>query len=112
VRPGLTFSVSHDYHFHDASLIEVAADWEMNAKWHLSFDIQRDITGGGNWDRTIQIARRFHEWQIIVGYEFDKGEESSLVTVSISPTRSELHRPSWRFQPRDVSAFQLAESAR
>ena len=111
-RPGLTFSASHDYHFHDASLLKLAADWEMNAKWHLGFDIQRDITGGGNWDRTIQVSRRFHEWQVVLGYEFDKGQDSSLVTISVSPTRSELHRPSWRFQPRSVTAFQLAESAR
>ena len=111
-RPGLTFSASHDYHFHDASLLKLAADWEMNAKWHLSFDIQQDLAGGGNWDRTIEIARRFHEWQVILGYEFDKGQDSNLVTIHVSPTRSEIHRPSWRFQPRSIAAFQLAETAR
>ena len=111
-RPGLAFSLSHEYHFHDASLLKLAADWELSPKWQLRFDVQQDISGRGNWDRTVEVARRFHEWQVILGYEFDKGDDSSLVSVHISPTRTELYRPSWRFQPRSVAAFQLAESAR
>ena len=111
-RPDLAFSLGYDYHFHDASVLKLAADWELNPKWHLRFDIQHDVSGGGDWDRTIEIARRFHEWQIILGYEFDKGDDDSMVTIHVSPTRTQLHRPSWRFQPRSVEAFQLAESAR
>ncbi len=111
-RPDLTFSVGHQYHFHDASLISVAADWELDPKWHLRFDIQHDVSGGGDWDRTVEISRRFHEWQVVVGYSFDQGKDANTVSIGISPTRTQLYRPSWRFQPRSVESFQLAEGAR
>jgi len=111
-RPNLTFSISHDYHFHDASLLRFAADWDIDPKWSLGFDVQQDVAGGGNWDRTIELTRRFHEWQLVIGYEFDKGKTESIGTISIGPTRSQTHRPSWRFQPRTEQAFSLVESAR
>jgi len=111
-RPDFRLGLSHDYHFHDASLLRLAADWELNPKWHLRFDVQQDFSGGGDWDRSVEISRRFHEWQLTVGYEFDKGKRESIGSVHIGPSRTAIHRPSWRFQPRSVQAFQLAESAR
>ncbi|MFW6157916.1 MAG: LPS assembly protein LptD, partial [Planctomycetota bacterium] len=112
VRPGLELSLSHDYHFHEASLLGLAADWEINPKWHVRFDVQQDLSGGGDWDRTIELSRRFHEWQLTVGYEYDKGKGASLGTVHVGPTLTRGYYPSWRYQPRSIREFQLTETTR
>jgi hypothetical protein len=106
------FTVGHQYHFHDASLLRAALEWEINPKWRLGLDVQQDFSGGGSWDRRIEVTRRFHEWQLTIGYEFDKGKGESLGTIHVGPTRAPLYRPSWRFQPRSIASFELAESAR
>jgi hypothetical protein len=108
----LTFSVSHDYHFHDASLLRFAADWELNPKWHVRFDVQQDFAEGDDWDRTVYVTRRFHEWQLTFGYEFDRGKRETIGSIQVGPTLHRAYRPSWRFQPRSVRAFELAETAR
>jgi len=111
-RPDLAYSVSYQYHFHDASLVQLDTQWVINPKWRLGVDVANDFGGGGSWDRTLEITRCFHEWELTLGYEFDKGKRESLGTIHIAPTRAVVHRPSWRFQPRGVAAFQLAETAR
>jgi len=110
--PAFGIGLSHSYHIDDASLLRFMADWEVNPKWHVRFDVQQDFAGGGDWDRVIEITRRFHEWELTLGYEFDKGKLETIGTVHIGPARSRAARPSWRFQPRSVQAFELAESAR
>jgi lipopolysaccharide transport LptD-like protein len=111
-RPDLMFAVSHSYHFHDESVLRFASDWEMNPRWHIRFDLQQDFSGGGGWDRTVVISRRFHEWELTFAYEFDRGARETITSFQIGPTRARMQRPSWRFQPRSVAAFELAETAR
>ncbi len=110
--PDLEISLSHSYHFHDESVLRLAVDWEVNPKWHVRFDVQQDFSGGGAWDRLIEITRRFHEWEITLGFEHDRGKKENVGIVHIAPTRTQAYRPSWRFQPRSIRAYELVESAR
>ncbi len=113
-RPNLVASLSNSYHFHDVSLIRVALAWDIDPKWSLSFDVSQKISGGGSgkWDRTMEVTRRFHEWQLTLGYQFNLGQNASAVTFHVGPTLASIYRPSWLFQPRSVAAFTLVESAR
>jgi len=110
--PAFAIGLSHSYHINDASLLRFMTDWEISPKWHVRLDLQQDFSGGGDWDRLVEITRRFHEWELTLGYEFDKGKLETIGTVHIGPARSRAARPSWRFQPRSVQAFELAETAR
>ncbi len=110
--PDLIYSLRYDYHFHGASLLRLAADWEMNPKWHLGFDVGEDFSGRGDYDRTIEITRRFHEWQVDFSYEFDEGKAANFASIHIGPAPTRMPRPGWQFQPRSTTVFQLVETAR
>jgi len=112
LRPNLSFAVSHSMHIHDESILSFSADWEMNPRWHLTFNVQHDFSDGEDADRTIIITRRFHEWQLSFGVAYDRGEGQSIGSFRLAPAGTTLARPSWQFQPRSVEAFELAETAR
>jgi hypothetical protein len=112
VRDGLSLRTSASYRVDEAALVGAGATWDINPRWKVGFDVAHDIAGRGEWDRSISLTRRLHEWQLTLVYEFDRGEDDQTVTVSISPTETQLYRPGWRFQPRPVAGFELVETAR
>ena len=112
LRPGLELRVSHNYRFGDVSLFGVGMDWEISPKWHLGFDLRQNFRSGSSWDRTVAVTRRFHDWQITIGYEFDKAKSASLGTVSFGPALTPTYYPHWRYQPHSVREFHLVETPR
>ena len=106
----LVFGVREDYHLHDVTLTRFDMAWDISPKWALAFDVGQDVSGGGTWDKSLQLTRRFHEWEMTFSYSFDKGKGESVGMVQIGPSRARTYRPSWLFQPRIMPAFYFVET--
>jgi len=92
--------------FAKRDVIQVDYVWEASEKWALGLYIAEDVANHKSIKDSFVVRRYFHRWVLDIGFDYDRGDRNTTVSISLSPVelaKKFMRRRSEFLRPEDIT---------